>query len=63
MIRALFTTEEIAHSYAGTHVTVWNIPSDDEWSFALRINGHSADKLDSVKAEYVRLVKAFGAND
>ncbi len=50
-----FSVEQIAHSYQGTHLTIWNMPPDKEFLHALKINGHDRSELEAVKAEYCRL--------
>jgi hypothetical protein len=61
--RRLYSVEMIARSYQGTHQFVCNMPSNDELLHALKINGHSADALDALKAEYTRVARALGLKD
>jgi hypothetical protein len=63
LYQRLYSVEMIARSYQGTHQFVWNMPSNDEFLYALRINGHSADALDALKAEYTRVARAVGIKD
>ena len=57
--RKTYSIRQIAASYQGSHVSVWNMPCDDEFLFALKINGHDASRLDDVKNEYIRRSEAI----
>jgi hypothetical protein len=52
--RKLYTIEQIAGSYQCSHVSIWNMPCDEEFLYALSVNGHSANKLEELKAAYRR---------
>jgi hypothetical protein len=61
--RKLHSVEQIARSYVGSHQGVWNMPTDDELIYALKVNGHGAECLDALKAEYTRHARAIGIDD
>jgi hypothetical protein len=53
-----YSVKQIAGSYQASHLTIWNMPSDEEFLYALRINGHEPSKLDEVKEEYCNRSRA-----
>ncbi len=53
-----YSVEQIARSYQATHVSIWNMPSDDELVHALKINGHPPSLLDALKDEYCKVSRA-----
>jgi hypothetical protein len=52
-----YSIEQIAGSYQCSHVSLVNMPSDDEFLHALQNNGHDASKLDELKNEYCRIAR------
>ena len=60
LVRKMYTIGQIASSYQMSHVSDWNIPSDEEFAYSLRLNGHTKpEHLEQVKAEYRRLCKLY----
>ena len=50
--RKIRSVEQIARFYQGSHMSIANMPCDDEFLFALKANGHSEAELSAVKEEY-----------
>ena len=50
-----YSIRQIASSYQGSHVSIANMPSDDEFLYALKVNGHGARCLQELQQEYRRL--------
>ena len=61
--RKTYSIEQIAGSYQCSHVSISNMPMDDEFIYALKVNGHDISHLDELKTEYQRLARLLGPRE